>query len=66
GDKPMWTVPDRVWDALPNRFADGTLLKAPGSSTVWRMLDGRKAEITDPAGAVWVVPQRVLDAIPRG
>ncbi|WP_327375910.1 hypothetical protein OG393_19305 [Streptomyces sp. NBC_01216] len=66
GDKPMWTVPDRVWDALPTRFADGTLLKARDSSTVWRMLDGKKAGITGPAGTVWVVPQRILDAIPQG
>jgi hypothetical protein len=66
GDKPMWTIPDRVWDGLPNQIANGTLLTSPASSRVWRMLDGKKAEITDPAGTVWVVPQRILDAIPQG
>ncbi|MEU4269589.1 hypothetical protein, partial [Streptomyces sp. NPDC026092] len=64
--KPMWTVPDRVWNALPTRFADNTLLKSPESATVWRVVDGRKAQITDPAATVWVVPQRILDAIPEG
>ncbi|MFC8981127.1 hypothetical protein ACFT6Z_21835, partial [Streptomyces sp. NPDC057131] len=61
-----WTVPDRVWDALPDRFADGTLLKSPGTAQVWRIGDGKKVEVTDPTGTVWIVPQRILDAIPQG
>ncbi|MET9436784.1 hypothetical protein [Streptomyces sp. NPDC006551] len=66
GDKPMWTIPDRVWDSLPTQMSNGTLLKSPDSPTVWRMLDGKRVEFTDPAGTVWVVPQRVLDAVPQG
>ena len=62
-DKPLRMIPPRVWDALPTTIADGTRIKAPDSPTAWVMAGGRRS--TSSTGSPpWLVPSRVLAAIP--
>jgi hypothetical protein len=63
--RPMWILPDRVWNAMSTTITDGTLIRTPAATTVWRIVGGRRV-VTTGTGAVWIVAQRVADAIPLG
>ncbi|MCA2229600.1 hypothetical protein [Nonomuraea aurantiaca] len=63
GTKPLQKIPARVWDAMSTTVADGTRIKAPDSTIVWIMTNGHRVT-TGTSTNVWVVPARVIDAIP--
>jgi hypothetical protein len=63
GNKPMYKVPVRVWDAIATTIGDGTYIKAPSSSDVWLVTAGRRA-LSDQVDGVWVIPARVMESIP--
>lgn len=58
-------VPARILTGLPSVPVDGTLLRASGSATVWRVTGGKRTTATAPAGAVIVdVAPAALATIP--
>ncbi|MFI1360930.1 hypothetical protein ACH4TV_46305, partial [Streptomyces sp. NPDC020898] len=63
--RPMWVLPDRVWNGMSTTIADGTLIRTPVATTVWKIVNGRRV-VTTETGTVWIVAQRVADAIPLG
>ncbi|MFF6776897.1 hypothetical protein ACFY8W_25575 [Streptomyces sp. NPDC012637] len=72
GGKRMWTVPDRVWDALTTKIGDGTRIKKSGSPSEAAVVGGARVDFHTEAerndagyGAVTlqVVPTRVWDAM---
>ncbi|TMR19312.1 hypothetical protein ETD86_20290 [Nonomuraea turkmeniaca] len=74
GDRPVWTIPTRTWDALPTKIADGTRIKNAGSSAQAAIIGGAKMPFTSideliASGygnrPVQVVPARVWDALPN-
>ncbi|MEV0169390.1 hypothetical protein, partial [Nonomuraea fuscirosea] len=74
GDRPVWTIPTRTWDALPTKIADGTRIKNAGSSAQAAIIGGAKMPFTSidelkAAGydnrPLQVVPTRVWDALPN-
>ncbi|MFB9905576.1 LamG-like jellyroll fold domain-containing protein [Allokutzneria oryzae] len=54
-------VPWRALSGLPKYMADGTLVKAPGDSQVWRIKGVQRSATTD-TGAVQVIPVRILNS----
>ncbi len=74
GDRPLWTVPSRTWDALPVKIADGTRIRKAGSTSQAAIVGGAKVPFTsmeelEGAGygdaPMFVVPARVWDALPN-
>ncbi|MGI5292117.1 hypothetical protein ACQEVF_53665 [Nonomuraea polychroma] len=72
GDQPAWTVPSRIWDALPVKIADGTRIKNAGSAAHAAIIGGAKMpfasmEELNAAGygddPWYVVPTRVWNAL---
>ncbi|GGP12820.1 hypothetical protein GCM10012278_62120 [Nonomuraea glycinis] len=72
GDRPLWTVPSRVWDALPVKIADGTRIRKAGSTSQAAIVGDAKVPFTsmeELEGAGYgnaplsVVPARVWDAL---
>ncbi|MFD5323529.1 hypothetical protein [Streptomyces sp. NPDC127092] len=72
GDKPTWTVPARVWDALTTEIADGTRIAKSGSSSEAAVVGGARVDFHSEAErndagydtkARQVVPARVWDAM---
>ncbi|MFI8966881.1 hypothetical protein ACIGO8_32760 [Streptomyces sp. NPDC053493] len=72
-DDPMQVVPNRVWQALPTKIADGTRIKDAGSSGQGAIVGGAKIafvsmdELTASGYAddpMQVVPNRVWQALP--
>ncbi|MEV4947824.1 hypothetical protein [Streptomyces sp. NPDC053755] len=72
GEKRMWTIPDRVWDALPTKIADGTRIAKSGWSSEAAVVGGARVDFhteaeRNDAGyggkAREVVPVRVWDAM---
>ncbi|GAA3399269.1 hypothetical protein [Streptomyces roseoviridis] len=72
GEKRMWTIPDRVWDALPTRIADGTRIAKSGASSEAAVVGGARVDFHSEAErndagygtkAREVIPVRVWDAM---
>ncbi|MEU7864644.1 hypothetical protein, partial [Nonomuraea sp. NPDC049141] len=74
GDRPVWTVPSRTWDALPTNIADGTRIKNAGSTAQAAIIGGAKVPFAsmdelNAAGygddPLYVVPTRVWNTLPN-
>jgi hypothetical protein len=74
GDRPVWTVPSRTWDALPEKIADGTRIKNAGSAAQAAIIGRAKVpfasiEELNAAGygddPLYVVPARVWNELPN-
>ncbi|MFF2080524.1 hypothetical protein ACFVXG_37900 [Kitasatospora sp. NPDC058162] len=64
GDTAVWTIPSRVYDGFRTDLPEGVRLSSPGAGTVCTVLAGRRAPAGSTPGPTWVVPERVLRALP--
>ncbi|MCK2238988.1 MULTISPECIES: LamG-like jellyroll fold domain-containing protein [unclassified Crossiella] len=66
GRSPAETVviPWRVLGGLSTTVADGTLVRVPEATQVWRIQGGKRWAITEWGDPVRVIPQRILDSYP--
>jgi hypothetical protein len=70
--RPMWILPDREWNAMPTKIADGTRLKQASPPSQAGVTGGARINFASPeelkaAGfdtrPMWVLPDRVWNAM---